>query len=276
MKTQSPSPVIKVFESSLYRTNSCVLNLGDAVIVVDPTWLPEEIKAIRSYVDGILDGNPLYLFFTHSDFDHILGYGAFPEARVIASDRFAKNNRKGEIIKEIQEFDDRYYIVRPYGLDYPFTDFAINTDGQNMNIGGSELLFTLAPGHTYDGAMLIWPEAGIIVAGDYLSNIEFPFIYHSYEDYKHTLESLLKTISAIESINILIPGHGDIEAGRPEIMARIHKDLMYLDLLKQECQNPDLAAANVCREFIKSYSTNPFLIQEHERNMETFLKTFRP
>ena len=81
---------IRVFTSSIYQTNSTVIKAPNAVFVVDPCWLPHEVMAIRDYVDEIRGNRQIYLIFTHSDYDHIIGYGAFPGAKVIASKAFSR------------------------------------------------------------------------------------------------------------------------------------------------------------------------------------------
>lgn len=68
---------VTLFQSDLYMTNSLVMETDDCVLVTDPCWLPREVEEIRRYVDNILGARRLFLLFTHSDFDHIIGYGAF-------------------------------------------------------------------------------------------------------------------------------------------------------------------------------------------------------
>lgn len=83
-----------IFRSLLYETNSIVVQTEDLVLVVDPTWLPHEVEEIRQFVHSSLNQRPLYLLFTHSDYDHILGYNAFPGAKVIASKAFEEKTKQ--------------------------------------------------------------------------------------------------------------------------------------------------------------------------------------
>lgn len=69
-----PPPHITIFESALYRTTSTVFHNDDLILIVDPNWLPGEVQAVRGHVDQIKKGYPLYLLFTHSDYDHIIAY----------------------------------------------------------------------------------------------------------------------------------------------------------------------------------------------------------
>ena len=68
------------FESCIYKTTSTVIDTEDCVIVVDPCLLPSEIDEINQHVMRMKGTRPIYLIMTHSDWDHIVGAGAFPEA----------------------------------------------------------------------------------------------------------------------------------------------------------------------------------------------------
>lgn len=93
-----------VFESALFQTTSAVIETKDCVIVVDPTWLPHEINEIKQHVQGILNHRNLYVFFTHGDFDHIIGYGAFLElnATFIGSKFLEQHPDKEEKVQMIK------------------------------------------------------------------------------------------------------------------------------------------------------------------------------
>ncbi|MDZ7834981.1 MAG: hypothetical protein U5K84_06230 [Alkalibacterium sp.] len=44
---------LTVFQSALFKTNAAVIRSKDAVILTDPTWLPDEIDEIRHFIDDI-------------------------------------------------------------------------------------------------------------------------------------------------------------------------------------------------------------------------------
>ncbi|MCB0617239.1 MAG: hypothetical protein KDC41_00600, partial [Saprospiraceae bacterium] len=86
------------------------MHTSGLLLLADPTWLPSEVAAIRTEVDRLGRERPLHLLFTHSDYDHILGYGAFPEARTIASEAFVRNPEAENTLEQIRKFDDDYYL----------------------------------------------------------------------------------------------------------------------------------------------------------------------
>src|SRR5690606_29710983 len=134
-----------------------------------------------------LGNKELYIIYTHSDFDHIIGSGAFPKAKVIATKALQMHPNKENIMKEIYDFDQQYYIERNYTPVYPDVHIPIDSDGEEVKIGDLSLIFYTAPGHTIDSLFTIIEPYGIFLAGDYLSDVEFPFI-HNYKDYVNTMD----------------------------------------------------------------------------------------
>jgi glyoxylase-like metal-dependent hydrolase (beta-lactamase superfamily II) len=228
---------ITVFESSLFKTTSTVVCTDDVVLVVDPNWLPHEVETTRQWVEVCTNKSRLlYLLFTHSDYDHILGYGAFPGAKVIASQAFAEHPDKEAAIEEVRKWDDEYYIQRKYPYMYPQVDEIIRFDGQTLNIGSTVLTFYLAPGHNRDGIFTIIEDEkhhpAVWIAGDYLSNVEFPYMYYSSDDYETTL-SKVDIILKKHPVPFLIPGHGEATSNPAEILRRKDESLEYIRSLRQ-------------------------------------------
>ncbi|CAH0122311.1 hypothetical protein PAE9249_04859 [Paenibacillus sp. CECT 9249] len=232
---------ITVFQSALFQTTSTVVNLDDGIFIVDPTWLPAEISEIKGHVKSIQGNKQCYLLFTHGDFDHIIGYNAFPGAITIGSAGLLNHPNKEGTVGEIKDFDAKYYIVRDYEIEFPQLDIVVKRDGQQVAIGSTNLTFYLAPGHTADGLFTIVDSMGIWLAGDYLSDIELPYIYHSAIAYEQTLKKAEKLMSA-HDIKLFIPGHGRHTVDRSEMAERIAVSLDYLERLKQAVMNGDESA----------------------------------
>lgn len=244
---QFRNDVVTVFESSLFRTTSSVIHTPDLLLLVDPNWLPHEVETIRQWVDFCnKDKKTVFLLFTHSDYDHILGYRAFPEAVVIASESFDKNNGKESVVEQIMKWDDEYYVRRNYLIEYPKVDIVISEDGQHLSQGATRLTFYLAPGHNEDGIFTVvesnWQtglpgeknQPAIWIAGDYLSNVEFPYIYYNSFAYERTL-SKVDHILEKHDIGLLIPGHGDVALQQHEIKRRQEESCQYIRTLRK-CQ----------------------------------------
>jgi len=225
-------PNITIFQSALFQTNSIVVKTEDFVLVVDPAWLPEEVAAIRQYVEDIRGERAIFLVFTHSDFDHIIGYKAFKADKVFMSKAMAENPDKENVVEQALDFDEKYYIERPYPIEYPQGDFLVYRDGVQYRQGQTKMTFYLTPGHTADSIMLIVWQLGLCIAGDYLSNIEFPFIYQSSVEYVKTLEKLPR-IHDRNWFTRLVPGHGDPALSINDWLQRRTEGLAYIYALRE-------------------------------------------
>jgi hydroxyacylglutathione hydrolase len=263
---------LTVFQSALYHTTSTVVETDDCVIAVDPNWLPQEVEAISYYIEQIRKDRPLYLVFTHSDWDHIIGYSAFPNATIIASESFVNCVEKEVIIQQIKDFDDRYYISRDYEIAFPEVHIVIKQDGQFVTVGGTKLTFYLAPGHTSDGIFTIVEPLGIFIAGDYLSDIEFPYIYSSSLDYEATMEKF-KEIMQVHPITLLIPGHGNVTTIHTDMMLRCEHSLKYISSLRESI----LLANEVALDAFINESLFPIGMRKfHEANKALVIKEMQP
>ena len=222
---------LTVFQSALFQTNSAVIEGDGFVLVIDPTWLPQEVEMITQHVRSVRASRDLYLLFTHSDFDHILGCGAFPEATTIASQSFADNPNKERSVQAVRAWDSEYYVQRPYDIRYPKIDIVAASDGQELVLGETRFTFYAAPGHNPDGLFTVIEPHSILIAGDYLSDIEFPYIYQSSTDYEKTIGKL-DGILERHSISVLVPGHGQVAADPGQMRERQRRSFEYIKELR--------------------------------------------
>jgi hydroxyacylglutathione hydrolase len=232
------SPQVRVFQSALFQTNTTVVTTDDLVLVVDPNWLPVEITEIRAFVDAQSAGKkPVYLLFTHSDYDHIIGYHAFSDIAesVIASHHFVENAGKESILGQIRDFDDEYYIERHYPIEYPSVSLVVSHDGQTLTIGETELTFFNAQGHNPDGIFTI-VNGQYWIAGDYLCGVEFPYIYHSSLEYEKTINKTDKILQDFD-IQLLISGHGLPTSDTSEILKRKKDAHEYIDAVRESIKD---------------------------------------
>lgn len=253
---------LTVFQSVLYQTTSAVIKTKEALIVTDPNWLPNEIAEIKAYIESVIEDRKLYIIYTHSDYDHIIAAGAFPNATTIASEAFVNRINKEEVLEQIHQFDAQYYIERDYPIIYPQIDIVIKEDGQELELKDLTCSFYLSPGHTADGLFTVVEPFGILLAGDYLSNVEFPFI-EDYEAYLATIQKV-QTIIADKAVEVVVPGHGTMTNSRDEIQKRIDESLLYLN---------NLAAGSINEtELQKLYPFYKGLQEMHELNKKAVHK----
>ncbi len=214
-----------VFQSSMWQTNSVVYQNEAICIVVDPTYFPTEIRIIANTALKSRSFNK-YLIFTHSDFDHIVGYQYFNGFTLVGQEGFQRVDREAQII-QLTELDETYYVSRDKEFIFPEIQRCIDTRTE-IPLAHDELILEHAPGHTEDGLFLVSMAKKILIAGDYLSDLEFPFIYHSFAAYLATLQKFKDTVRELK-IETVIPGHGDFATSQEEIYYRIDTDRVYIE-----------------------------------------------
>lgn len=252
-----------VFQSALYQTNTVLLDRRGYAVLVDPNWLPGEIAYIKAAWQKQCGDKPLYVVLTHSDFDHIIGVGAFPEAQFVASQALAERADQAAEIEEIQTFDDRHYIQRDYPIVYPRIDLMVGDAQSHFKLADDAWEAWPAPGHHQD-AIILWDTTRrLLIAGDYLSDIEFPFVYHSFSAYHRTLDRL-EAIIRERQPQLLLPGHGTPTTDPGEMLQRVDESRQYLNDIKtaqeQQTEFP-------LEKWLSAYPFPRGLAKEHAKNM---------
>lgn len=211
----------KLFTSCLWQTTSTVVSTDEHLYLFDPAYFPHEIEAIAEYVQRERNGRELILVLTHGDWDHVVGVGRFPDSRVVAQQQIIADGRIEKQLNKAKRFDGTYYVDRSYEIIFPtFTELV--EEAQEWH----NVYFLPVPGHTADQMATLFPEQKLLVVGDMLSNLEFPFLEDS-QAYLESLDKIERLVSRGEVAEI-IPGHGLPAKGQTEILQRIERDRQYL------------------------------------------------
>jgi glyoxylase-like metal-dependent hydrolase (beta-lactamase superfamily II) len=232
MKVSFEHEKLVVFESELMQT-TCTLIIGERhLLLVDPNWLPSEVEKIAQRVSALQGDRSLYLYFTHSDYDHIIAYERFcDQAQVIVSQALLSNPEWHQQLEEIRQFYDQYYLAPPWPVSYPQrADLIIAQPAERHEIGGEVYHFYQALGHNRDGLIAFHETTGTLITGDYLCGVEFPFIYYSVLAYQKTLDLLGRLLNDLP-VKTLVAGHGAVTQDKQEMQARWQASQWYLDAL---------------------------------------------
>jgi len=263
MKIQYQDQHTTIFESALYRTTCALIERANHYLLVDPNWLPLEVEFIAQATAKIDENKQPFLLFTQSDYDHIIAYERFAlSAKIIASQAFVNHPNPEKELKVIREFDEEYYIQRDYNISYPKVDLVINGE-EKRPLGNDLYHFLPANGHNRDGILTFHEELGVLILGDYLSNLEFPFIYESLAAYRATLnriDGLLKK----ENVKLLITGHGDCTKDKKEMQKRLEQSKNYLNHLEKSILE---AVPFPEGDLWKDYQASTFLRKAHQENL---------
>ncbi|MGD8189752.1 MBL fold metallo-hydrolase [Brevibacillus ginsengisoli] len=266
---------VTVFTSCLWQINSTIVERPDRIYVFDPAYFPHEIERITQYVTEIQRNRPISLVFTHGDWDHIVGYREFADATVIAHEAINKDDQLAEQIAKAKQFDARYYVDRGHELLIPQVNQQITADCTVENRDG--VVFIPTPGHTHDMMATYFVHEKVLVAGDMLSDLEFPFIYHDSSAYLSSLKKLKQLLETRE-IELLIPGHGHCTTNLSEMMKRIEQDVAYVEAVRElvfGLVEQGHSKEQIWPEFqtlrYKGEEIGPSLMGQHESNLDQLI-----
>lgn len=226
-----------VVTSLLWQTTATAVRSGEEAMLVDSPYFPEELELLPTLLREA-GFEPSALLATHGDFDHLLGRLAFPELSLGVGEETMHRFRAepGAAQRELRGADGEHYVARarPLGLGQVQ---ALPVPG-HLALGRQELELHPAEGHTADGMAVFARWAGVLVCGDYLSNVEIPMISAggSIDAYRATLVRLAPLVQEAETV---VPGHGAPQ-DRDRALGLLDEDMAYLDALGRGEPRPPL------------------------------------
>lgn len=243
MQVLAIHPDVVVAKSVAWQTTCTIVHHGDESFVVDSPLHAEELGSLPTLLEQMGWGVS-GLLSTHGDFDHLLGRLAFPQAALGVCETTAARLKAemGAAARRLREFDEEQYIERPQPLRLGDLQ-ALPVPGR-LDIGDEQIELVPADGHTHDGMALWLGWAKVLIAGDYLSPVELPWLQEqgSREGYLATLGRLKPYV---EQAVWVVPGHGGpIDAARA--LAIMREDVAYLQALG-EGEEASAAAMPIAR-----------------------------
>ena len=235
MLTQVAEGVL-VHQSELLRNNTVVVQGRAGVLLVDPGITSEEMcclaNDLRELGHRVVAG-----FATHPDWDHVLWkaelggaprYGTARCADVMRTLRSAADWK----IQAAEALPPEVADEVPLDLFGMITSLPAHTGVLPWD--GPRVRIIEHPAHAPGHAALLLEEAGVLVAGDMLSDVFIPMLDDPagagdpVEDYLTGLR-LLEAVA--DDVGVVIPGHGSVgRAG--QVRARIELDRAYVHALR--------------------------------------------
>lgn len=231
------------------RTTTTVV-LGDdgGCLVVDPGVTAAEIDALAA--DLAAKGRRVTAgFATHPHWDHLLwreSLGAVPRyatARAVetARARLAENCRKAtEAVPGVDAEPLGEVVALPDGTGVPARSVRLPT----IPWAGPQVRVLEHSAHAPGHAALLLPAAGVLVAGDMLSDTEVPLPDLDAADPLGDYDRALDLFAGLDGVTVLVPGHGSV-GDRAELGRRIAVDRRYLEAVRagRAVDDPRLATA---------------------------------
>jgi glyoxylase-like metal-dependent hydrolase (beta-lactamase superfamily II) len=193
--------------------NAAIVDLGGSNLVVDTHVTPAAARELRAQAEPVS-----WVLNTHWHADHVLGNGEFGEATIVSTTRtreliasvgakrLEERRREGgagdELLEELRLPDETFEEDRDFGR------------ARALTLGG---------GHTESDAVLLIPDAGVLVAGDLVVVDMQPWAGHGDPAaWAQILEQLLEL-----EWETVVPGHGPV-SGR-EVVEPLRDYLAALD-----------------------------------------------
>ncbi len=221
---------IRVRQSRAYAMNSAVLLDPEHAVLVDAGVLPSDLEDLAS---AVREAGPraVTLAFTHSHWDHVLARPWWPEAAILAHESLAAEieRERASILREAASCAAQHGETWTRGFE-PFAPDEVAGEERTLDLGRWRLVARHAPGHCDSQITVHLPAGRLLIAGDMLSDIEIPWLDREPAAYARTLRDLLPLVEGGE-VETLVPGHGGIAHGAAAVLARLRRDLAYLESL---------------------------------------------
>ena len=217
-----------VMVATAYRlTSTSTLVIADdgACLIIDPAVTVADLAALACDIrDAGLQLQAGYA--THPHWDHVLwsrGLGDVPRyATAGAVDLF--ESMRTEMTDMLQQSEPGHDLELFGRLT------ALPGDGRQIPWTGQSAEVIVHDGHAPGHGAVFLASAGVLVAGDMLSDIEIPLLDTVADEPLRDYRTGLQRLAAVPGVRWIVPGHGHV-GDAAEFRRRLDADNRYLDLL---------------------------------------------
>ena len=213
------APGVHVMTSRRYATTSTVVIGGGESLVVDPCWDADELAGVAGFL-GAAGVRCSAGLATHLHYDHVLWHGDLGDAPRWASAWAAEEWTR-----------NRASLVQPLLGDIP--DDLIALAGRVTALPRGVLPWSQRgivlhehDAHARGHLAVEIVDAGVLLAGDMLSDVELPYPDPDEPDLENYITGLDRLTEVVRRSRVLVPGHGT-PTYTP--MDRLDADRRYLD-----------------------------------------------
>ena len=220
------APGVLVATAEFATTTSTVVTAPDGgCLIIDPAVSVAELAALAADLAGA-GLRPRAGFATLPHGDHVLWSADLGDVPRFAAPRAVA------ILPEARQVSIEHLERAAPGHDLArFGQLAaLPADADAIPWDGPAAQVIIHDGHAPGHGAVFLPDAGVLVAGDMLSDIEMPLLDIDAGDPLGDYRDGLERLAAVTGVSLLVPGHGHLgDAG--EFRRRIAADRRYLDLL---------------------------------------------
>jgi len=175
--------------------------VGDSRVVVwDTLSHPRDMNLIAK----IAGGKPIYVVYSHADWDHCWGTAGLNPAVIIGHPECASRFATGEVQRKLDSMRanepgkwDGVQLIPP----------TLTAEAMSIDAGGITITLHSLPGHTRDCLVAFIPKWGVLLAGDTVET-PLPVLKESGEMLVRWMVQL-EVWANDEQVRTVIPAHGD-------------------------------------------------------------------
>jgi len=221
------APGVYVTISPTYLTTSTIVEGADGgCLLIDPALTPQELLILGEWLAsrGL---RPVAGWATHAHWDHVLWADCLGQG----VPRYATTGTVAACAR------DRPVMIAEMSAEAPGHDLGLfglveaAPDNGLIPWGGPPALVVAHDGHSPGHGAVLLPQAGVLVAGDMLSDVEIPLLDPLGEDPFGQYRAGLARLAALPGVRCVVPGHGHV-GDEAELRARVAADFRYLDAVE--------------------------------------------
>jgi glyoxylase-like metal-dependent hydrolase (beta-lactamase superfamily II) len=240
MALQEIAEGVLVHESECIQSNCVIVRGDEGALLIDPGITRAELAGIARALDEL--GLPVVAgFATHPDWDHVLWHPALGDALRYGTAACAATIREF-VGRDGWQAELADYLPPEFADDIPLELLGeitpLSPGAERIPWAGPRIGMIEHRAHAPGHAALLIEEAGVLVAGDMLSDSLIPFLdldaAQPLDDYLAALTRFEETADAVRTI---VPGHGSVGDGRA-LRDRLALDRAYIEAL-QDGREPD-------------------------------------
>ena len=219
------TPGVLVATAVPYTTTSTVVTgPGGTCLVIDPAVTVAEVAGLAAAL-AARGLRPAAGWSTHPHWDHLLWHADLGDAP-----RFATAN----CVAAAAQVRDDLLAGRDEvpGHDLALFGVVSAAEGTSVPWEGPAAQVIAHDGHAPGHGAVFPPDSGVLIAGDMVSDIEFPLLDTDAADPVGDYRTGLSRLAAVaDNVRFVVPGHGHVGDGF-EFRRRFAADFAYLDALE--------------------------------------------
>jgi glyoxylase-like metal-dependent hydrolase (beta-lactamase superfamily II) len=230
-------------ESAFLKSNAVIVQGQNGVLLVDPGITSTELAELAKDIEQEINQPVVVGYSTHPHWDHLLWHVDFGEAPRYGT---ARNEADIKAFLSNPAWKTQVAPMLPADLaeQIPMDDVfgkisALPAGTAQLPWDGPKVRIIEHEGHAAGSAALLVEDAGVLVAGDMLSDILIPFLELNAEDPVGDYLAALDMLEGLAAeIKFFVPGHGTV-GDADELRTRIAKDRAYVQALRDGSDSSD-------------------------------------